>query len=238
MIKIIDHYTTRNGKKKIDFFMLGIYDLLKNRLGFRYTKINKKGYYLKEKNGIFKVVGFHKLKDAFKAFIENNYESFEFSNEIDYHFFMESYYEKSPIKNGNYAREYLSEDFTLSDSNLHLIKLDIDPNYNRRFKRDKIIEFLKNEDFIETKGKGGNFIIDCPLFYKKVNDNKFLIFNNPFYDGKNNSSTFDFWKINCKSEKEFLQPKKVNITQVKLEFNLTEDLELYKRENNFTTYLT
>jgi hypothetical protein len=232
MIKLIDYYNTKNGKKKIDFFLLGIYDLLKFKLGFRYTKINKKGYYLKESNGIYEIVGFHKLKDEFKKFVDENYDSLEFSKEVNYNDFMEAYYAKSPIKNGNYAREYLSEDFELSETNLHFIMLKNDPNYNRKHKRNEIIQFLKSEGFIETKGKGGNFSKDCPLFYKKIKENRFLVFNNPFHDDKNLSSTFDFWKIKAHSEKEFLQDKKVNITKIKLEFDLGKDIELYRGEKN------
>ena len=232
MIKLIDYFKQKNGKIKIDFFLLGVYDLLKNELGFKYTKINKKGYYLKESNGIYTVVGFHKLKDEFKKFIDENYEKLEFSKEIDYHDFMEAYFEKPPIKNGNYAREYLSEDFELSERNLHLIMLEIDPSYNRKYKRDEIIKFLKSEDFAETIDNKGNFAKDCPLFYKKVKENKFLIFNNPFYDGKNNSPTFDFWKVDAHSEKEFLQNKKLNITEIRLGFDLKRDIELYKKEKN------
>lgn len=230
MIKLLNFYNTKNGKKKIDFFLLGVYYLLKFKLGFRYTKINMKGYYLKDSDGIYEVVGFHKLRDEFKKFIDENYENLELSKEISYHEFMDAYFEKSPIKNGNYSREYLSEDFKLSETNLHLVMLQIDPYYNRKYRRDEMIRFLNSECFIETTGKGGNFKMNCPLFYKKGKVDKFLIFNNPFYDGKNNSPTFDFWKITAHSEKEFLQDKMENIIQIKLEFDLKQDIELFERE--------
>ena len=138
MIKIIDYYNTKYGKKKIDFFLSGIYDLLKFKLGFRYTKINKKGYYLKELNGVYDIVGFHKLKDEFKKFIDENFEDLEFSKEVSYNDFMEAYYSKSPIKDGKHARVYLSKDFMLTETNIHLIKLKEDPNYNRKHKRNEV----------------------------------------------------------------------------------------------------
>jgi len=232
MIKLLDYYNTRNEKKKIDFFLPGIYNLLKNKLGFRYAKINKKGYYLKEVNETYEIVSFHKLKTEFKEFIDENYEKLEFSKEINYHDFMETYHKKLPIKNNNWIREYLGEDFELSDTNLHLIMLKVDTNYNRKYKRNEIIEFLKAENFIEAKGKGGCFEKDCSLFYRKVKENKFLIFSNPYNDGKNNSPTFDFWKINAHSEIEFLQDRKSNIINIKFGFELEKDIESFVREKN------
>lgn len=230
MIKLIDYKKSKTGRIKIDFSLLGIYSLLKNKFGFRYVKIDKKGYYLKELDRIYKVVGFHKLKDTFREFVEDNYEQLEFSKEIDYHDFIEAYFKKSPIKNGNFAREYLSKDFVLSEPNLHLIKLKIDPYYNRKHKRNESIKFLKSEKFIEAKGMGGSFAKDCPLFYKKIKEDKFLVFSNPFYDGKNDSPTFDFWRINARFENEFLQNNKVNIIQIKLGFDFKKDIEFLEKE--------
>ncbi|WP_308993369.1 hypothetical protein QLS71_011325 [Mariniflexile litorale] len=49
MIKIAEINELKNGKKNIVFFELGIYKTLKEKLGFKFTKIDKKGYYLKYK---------------------------------------------------------------------------------------------------------------------------------------------------------------------------------------------
>jgi len=87
MIKLADIYQYKNGKRTIVFFELGIYDLLRNRLGFRYTKIKKKGYFLKENNGIYEISYFHRLGDSFRKFIEQEFENLEISKEIDYHYF-------------------------------------------------------------------------------------------------------------------------------------------------------
>jgi hypothetical protein len=120
MSKLAD--INNNKKRKVVFFHLGIYDLLKHQLGFRYTKINKKGYYLKESNGIFVITDFEELRDSFKAFIKENFDTLELSNEINLNDFLEEYYRQGPIRNGNFARDFLSEDFQLSEYNLDLIK--------------------------------------------------------------------------------------------------------------------
>ncbi len=38
---------------------------------------------------------------------------------------MNEYYKIRPIRNGNFARDYLSENFQLTESNLHLILLEL-----------------------------------------------------------------------------------------------------------------
>ena len=41
---------------------------------------------------------------------------------------MNEYYKKKPIKNGIYARDYLGEDFQLSDYNLEFLMNSIESN--------------------------------------------------------------------------------------------------------------
>lgn len=230
MIKLADVYQQKNGKKKIKFFELGLYDLLKVKLGFRYTKINGKGYYLKENNGIYEISYFHHLGDSFRKFIEEEFENLEISKEIDFKDFMEEYYKKGPIRNGNYARDYLSEDFVLSPENLNLILLKIDPNYSRRTKRQEMLLFLKSEGFTESIDKIGNFCKNCPIHYKRIADDTFLIFNNPFQDEKHDSTNFDFWKIRSYSERDFLAKTTTNQTLIIPGFHLDRDIELYGKE--------
>ena len=146
MIKLADVFEYKNGKKKIEFFELGIYDLLKEKLGFRYAKINGKGYYLKEKDGIYEISYFQHLGDDFREYLEHEFENLDISKEIDFHNFMNEYYKKRPIRNGNYARDYLSEDFQLTDSNLHLILLEIDSKYRFEYEKKEMLTFLKNEN--------------------------------------------------------------------------------------------
>jgi len=138
MIKIADIFELKNGKKKVEFFHLGIYDLLREKLGFKYTRINKKGYYLKYSHGIYNVVNFHELKDSFLDFIKNDFGSINFNLSIAYLDFINEYYRQSPIKNGNFARTYLSENFTLSDENKHIILLKTDFKYSNDFTKNEM----------------------------------------------------------------------------------------------------
>lgn len=126
VIKLADIVEYKNGRKKVKIFPYGIYDLLKKELGFRYTKINGKGYYLREENGIYRLSYFHHLEEAFIEYIEQEFENLELSTKVDYHTFMNEYYKVRPIRNGNFARDYLGEKFQLTKSNLHLILLELE----------------------------------------------------------------------------------------------------------------
>jgi hypothetical protein len=229
MVKLADIYPSRNGRPKVDFFLLGIYNLLKTQLGFRYTKFDGKGNYLKEQNGVYKIVNFHDLRDDFRNYISDNFEELEVSKEIGLDDFMNEYYKKTPIKDGNYAREYLAEDFELSDYNKHIIRLESNEKYRRQYFRNEMLEFLKQENFNEFKDELKIFNLTGPLFYKQSNRGYFLVFNNPFHGGKVISTVFDLHKVDAKSQKDFFNAKAKKCELIKIAFDLKTDVDLLKK---------
>lgn len=121
MYQIATTYIDRKGNLKIIFDQLDIYNVLRNELGFRYVKVNNKGHYLRYNNGIYDVVGFYHLRDMFKEFINDIFPKLAISDEINFKQFMNEYYKQSPIKNSNFARNYLGENFQLTESNLEKV---------------------------------------------------------------------------------------------------------------------
>jgi hypothetical protein len=121
MMKLADISYSRNGRPKVDFFHLGIFNFLKTTLGFRYTKFNNRGHYLKEVNGVYSKVKFYTLSIDFKNYISENFEELEISKEISKDDFLDEFKRKSPIKNGSMARDILSENFELSEKNKQLL---------------------------------------------------------------------------------------------------------------------
>ena len=93
-----------------------------------------------------------------------------------------------------------------------------------------MLSFLKSEGFTESIDKIGNFCKNCPIHYKRIADDTFLIFNNPFQNEKYDSTNFDFWKIRSSSERDFLT--KTTISQILIipGFHLDRDIELYRNE--------
>ena len=105
-------------------------------------------------------------------------------------------------------------------------------------KKESFIEFVEAEKFNEGKDIIGNFAKDMPLYYKQISENKFLAFYIPFYGKvKNASFQTDFLEITALSENEFLNHKILdqNLKTVLLGFDLEEDIELYKSQEEETT---
>ena len=95
------------------------------------------------------------------------------------------------------------------------------------------INFIKNEGFKEKLDDAGNFAKNMPLFYKRVSENTFLVFNIPTFDNiKRDNFHADFWKVTASSEIEFLNAKLKDdkCETVRLSFDLEKDIELYKNE--------
>lgn len=98
---------------------------------------------------------------------------------------------------------------------------------------DIFISFVRNEGFIEKVDKVRNFAPNMPLFYKRVSEEVFLVFNIPTFGNiKKFGFVADFWKVFAKSESDFLNAKMEDkkIIGLRLSFNLEDDLNLYKDE--------
>jgi len=122
MTKIAEINKLKNGKKNVEFLELGIYKILKEKFEFRYTKIDKKGYYLKYDKGIYSITNFQQLRDCFHKYLNQEFNNLELSEKIDFETFMNAYYKKLPIKNGDFCKKYLSSDFELTEENIDIIR--------------------------------------------------------------------------------------------------------------------
>jgi hypothetical protein len=229
-MEIATIYESGNNKKKVKFIPLGIYELLKEELGFRYAQVNKKGYFLENIEGVYKVVNFCRLKDSLLYYIKNNFESMELHDKIAYADFIEEYYKQSPLNDGNFLKKHLREGFTLSKENTHLILLDIDSDYSNEFKKNETIKFLNDHGFIETLDRIGSFNLGCPLYYKRVSLKKFLVVSMNLWKSKPPRADFDLWRLNVNSEKDFLSKKHENPSEIILGFNLKRDVEIFEKE--------
>ncbi len=111
----------RGGRKKVKFNKVEIYTFLNEVLGFRYAVLNKEGYYLKNNNGIYECIIFDEIKYTFRNYIENNFDSFEFSNQIKFKDFINEFFAKRPIQDSNLLKSYLKKNLELSEENKQLL---------------------------------------------------------------------------------------------------------------------
>lgn len=228
MEKLVNIISTNRGTVKIEFIKENIFQILRNEFGYRYTKINNKGFYLQlENNDEYKVVSFDFIKQDFLNFIRNNYNEIIEGSNVSYVDFMDSYHKQNPLKKGLSCRPFLSSGFVLKQNNIHSILMNIDLKYKNNYDNKEFDTFLQKEKFIEDIDSHGNFSEKHPLFYKRKSKNEFIIFNQITKgDGEH---LFDLWLVNAITEKEFLK-KKLNTNQqksIKLAFNLREDIGLY-----------
>lgn len=228
-MKVADIYNYNNGKKKVKFFEMGVYEHIKE-LGYRYTKIKNKTFFLKEENGIYNEVSFKDVKDAFHDYIKDNFDKLEINGEIERHDFMEEYYRQKVVKNSSNIRDDLFEDFESCEDKRHFLLLEVDNKYKIKHKKEIMLNFLINEEFVESKDVIGNFVEGCPLFYKKINHENYLIYTVSNYKYKWESPRYNFIKINAKSEKEFIVRENNSYSIIKEDFDLENDIDTYKLE--------
>ncbi len=232
MNKIADIIRTSRGNIKVKFNLEEIYNLLKNELGYGFTRIKGKGYYVKKnEEGFFEVRNFINLLDDFRKYIFDNFNILKINGEIEFLDFMNAYYEHLPIKDGNYGKSILRKGFEITDFNEHLILMEIDNKYRREYKVQKMYTFLKDNNFEEKIDKVGSFCTEKPIFYKRLTPESFLIFTRPFVTPKNNDDTFDFYRVMVKKEKFFLKEKieAYLLENLRLGFDLDVDLEFYNK---------
>lgn len=229
-MRIANIYESINGKKKVKFITLGIYELLKDTLGFRCSKINNRIHFLEYVNGKYKPVEMHRLKDSLTGYIKNNFELLKFNRLISFGDFMNEYYKQTPLKETNSLKKFLSDEFILSEDNKHTILIDIDPDYSNEYNKDETIKLLINHGFIETTDRIGNFYEGGLLFYKKISSKKFLIMSSNIKGTQRYKHIFDFWKMECKSEKDFLKKKNTSLMQIVLGFDHKKNKELFLKE--------
>lgn len=88
-------------------------------------------------------------------------------------------------------------------------------------------QFVHSEGFTETSSNAGNFNLGAPIFYKRVANDKFLVFNIPFNEVQKQFYV-DFWIINTES-KNFFLVRKVDdkkLKDIRLGFTI-ENIGLY-----------
>jgi len=149
----------KKGSKKVSLFYMGIYDLLKNELGYRYVKIKDKGHFIKKIENGYKEVNIIQLSHDFYNYVKSNYESFDIAKEVDKVTFLNMCYSKNLIKNNNYIRTYLSEDFNETDFNIVNLSTSIkkvnDINWEQKYNEQaQKFEDLKttHEDLLSKVG--------------------------------------------------------------------------------------
>ena len=218
---------TKNGKVKISHNTeneANIYKML-FKLGFRKTTLNNKKLLFKKTNDDLIPISIHDIRNAFYDLLKN----FEFVNvpdDVNYTDILNWNLEKQPIKQNGLFNHYLSVE--LNESEIHILRMKTDVNYKHRNEINSILDKLNEWNFSKSIDKKSSICINAPLYYKKIDNNKFLVFSHYNAESKKSIDGFDCWLANFKNEKQIGVSSPRELKDIRLSFNLERDYELIK----------
>ncbi len=226
----ITFYQQKNGKVKFlqtDEDISNTYKTLRD-LGFRKTKLKNKIIYYKRENNNFTEIHPASIRFNFINFLETtqfinmpmNVELSEIINWI---------YKKNPIKANSKFNIHLNE--TLTEDEIHSLLLTNDNFYKHKFGIQQLLRKFETWNFNKSFDKAGSFCRDNPLYYKKIDHNKYLIFNH-FNSKIKFSDGFDCWIATYKNEEEIGLKHPLDNENIKLSFKLDRDFDLIKQYLN------
>lgn len=222
--------TAKSGKNKITFSKQGVVQFLKDELGFRFSKIGKKGFFLKPNaENQYEVVPYSALKEEFLNKMES---SDSILGDISFEEFKQAFLQKMPFKNEDYLTDLLSKGFKLEDDNFHKLSLELDANYQSKEVLNKMASFMKEEGFEILEEESKDYRFPDLFCYKKLNETQYVIFHREFANILPRETKFDFWLFEGREASWFVRfkmeyPRK---TVIKKEFDLEKDLGLYKSQ--------
>lgn len=232
MEKNINHFITvirqKNGRVKITHDVnneRNIYQLL-HKLGYRKTKLDNKRIYFKETESDLTPVSIQEIRRAFYDLLKKH----EFENvpdDVDYTSILNWFLEKKPIKENVLLNHYLEVE--LNDYETHILKIKADVDYKHKNEIKNVLSKFKDWGLRKTTDKNSKICNNAPLYYKNIGENKYLIFSHYNSDSKKNIDGFDCWIATYNNEKQIGKTKPIDIQDVSLRFNLTNDIELIRR---------
>ncbi len=185
--------------------------------------------------------GFFKYKNSYKYFRKTS-EEYEFTTltEIHYYFlreFLEKeliYHSKtvtpkqfhqifndiiakeiSLVKNDNLFKYYLF--IVPNEKETHKLNMLLDYTYKINFENKILLEFFSNNKFNCVLDEKSKISINQFLYYKNINQNRYLIFH-PFANG------YDCWIASFGNEKKIGKTEPLKLEQIQLNFKLERDI--------------
>ncbi len=227
----IDIVRQKNGRVKIKHNITNegnIYQLLRD-FGLRKSKLDNKRIYFYRQSDNIQPVKLLDIKDAFREFLERG----NFMNlppDINHHDILEWYYSTLPIKENGLFDHYLED--TLTESEIHSLRLQTDHVYKHRFEISQLISKFDDWKFSKTTDLISSYSSDNPpLYYKRIADTKFIVFNHWNANTKYTDG-FDCWIATYSNEKQIGNKKPLELKEIRLGFRLDRDFSLIEQYLN------
>lgn len=177
--------------------MLPLSDNLKralfDTLNIYYCSLNGKDkYYIHLKSGNLSLVNFEIINDKFFNYIEYYFlTSLDPSKEM----YLEALYSSSRslfLKKSDLRK--CCPYYSLWDDTRHQLKMLIDDNYARQYKRDEVISYMKDNSFVYNKGKYSPQSYTDGFYYKKIGEKDYIVCCYASYNEKTNMYVFDLFR--------------------------------------------
>ena len=189
---LIDRET---GRMKAKMLPLGdgIKRSLCDTLKFYYCSLDGKDkYYIHLESGKLSLVDLDTINYTVFNYIKRYFQmSFDPSNSI----YLEALYSSSPsvfFKKSD-LRKCCSY-YSLWDDTKHQLKMLIDDNYYRQYKRDEVIWYLEDNSFSYNNYKYDPRSHTDGFYYKKIGENDYIVCCYASYNEKTNMYVFDLFR--------------------------------------------
>lgn len=152
----------------------------------------KDTYYIHLESGELSLVNLDEINynifDYIKCYLERSSSSFA-------PLYLEALYSSSPsVLLKKTDLKYCCSFISLLDDTRHKLKMLVDDGYNKKYRKEEVINYLECNFFTYSKYK---FDSRCPtdgFYYKKISDNDFLICSYASFNEKNKIFIFDLFR--------------------------------------------
>ncbi len=216
----------RNGQVKINHDgqnQANIYQLL-HEFGFRKSKLENKRIYYRRDGEQLIPSSFRKIEDTFFEQLRET-EFINIPDDVRFFEIVNHFYEKSPIKENALFTHFFAE--TLTETEAFNYKLLTDHQFKHKFEVQHLLSKLEEWKFDKTIDINSSITNNAPLYYKKVEGNKYLIFTH-FNSKSNTYDGFDCWIATFAKTGHIGNKKPLSLQTVSLGFILDRDFELIK----------
>ncbi|MFA6082765.1 hypothetical protein [Mucilaginibacter sp.] len=204
-----------------------IYQWLKEG-GFGISTIGSKTVMFKRNNDKIEPTSVIVMKHHFQDFLETAQFN-DWPEGVGRHDLLEWYYRMSPLKQNGLFRHYLKD--TLTEDEIHQYKMADDVHYRHTYEMNQMLTKLNIWGFKKTEDIKGTINTGCPLYYKNVKGNLYLVFSHYESQSKQSKSGFDCWLAPFKNEQQigmvkFEGLRKDDLKGISYSFNLERDYPL------------
>ena len=220
----------KNGKVKITTNISKEGNLYKylRKLGFCKSKLDNRRIYYKRENNLINPSSMHDIKHTFWTLLQQG-KFLNTPTDISHSDILNWYLDKQPIKENGLFDYYLEDN--LSETEAHNYRLTTNPTYRHKFEIQQLLSKFAEWNFSKTTDVVGTFCKDNPLYFKRIDNKKYLVFNH--YNSKSESNDgFDSWVATFTDERQIGIKKPTEIQDIRLSFHLDRDFELIKNYVN------